>query len=113
MTAFGELLKPHQQALLANGFTVLQQAVIQHNLLSLSKMYVNITIHELGTVLGMTVDKAEVLASGMISEGQLNGHIDQVDNVIHFEDDMDQLMKWDEHITSACESVNKIIDYIS
>jgi COP9 signalosome complex subunit 4 len=38
------MLKPHQMALLPDGSTVLGRAVMQHNLLSASKLYNNIRI---------------------------------------------------------------------
>lgn len=111
--AFSSMLREHQQAQLPDGFTVLEDAVVQHNLRSVSKMYNNITFSELSALLGLTLDQAEKLASGMITESRLKGHIDQVDNVIHFDDDKDQLTAWDERIMCACEDVNNIIEVIS
>jgi COP9 signalosome complex subunit 4 len=42
--AFSSTLKPHQMALLPDGSTVLSKAVMQHNLLSASKLYNNISV---------------------------------------------------------------------
>ena len=42
--AFKSTLKPHQMALLPDGTTVLAKAVMQHNLLSASKLYNNISV---------------------------------------------------------------------
>lgn len=42
--AFAATLKEHQMALLPDGSTVLSKAVMQHNLLSASKLYNNITV---------------------------------------------------------------------
>lgn len=42
--AFAATLKAHQMALLPDGSTVLSKAVMQHNLLSASKLYNNITV---------------------------------------------------------------------
>ena len=41
--AFAEGLMPHQMATLADGTTVLDRAVTEHNLLSASKLYNNIS----------------------------------------------------------------------
>jgi hypothetical protein len=41
---FSKTLKPHQVATLPDGSTVLERAVIQHNLLSASKLYNNISV---------------------------------------------------------------------
>jgi hypothetical protein len=42
--SFANTLKPHQMAILPDGSTVLGKAMMQHNLLSASKLYNNITI---------------------------------------------------------------------
>ena len=41
----------------------------------------------------------------MISEGRLNGYIDQIDGVLHFVDDRDALKNWDERISELCVKV--------
>jgi COP9 signalosome complex subunit 4 len=69
--AFSRTLKPHQLATLPDGSTVLDRAVMQHNLLSASKLYNNILVEELGSLLGVPAAKAEAIAADMISEGRL------------------------------------------
>ena len=54
---FAKELKPHQIALLSDGSTVLDRAVIEHNLLSASKLYKNITFAELGQLLSIPPDR--------------------------------------------------------
>lgn len=110
---FAELLKPHQLALLADNSTVLDRAVIEHNLLSASKLYNNITFAELGTLLEISSDKAEKVAARMIVEGRLDGSIDQIDQLIKFAHEGDALSKWDNHIERACVTVNSILDGIT
>ena len=48
---FESLLQPHQKALTADGSTILDHAVIEHNLLAASKLYNNITFEGLGALL--------------------------------------------------------------
>lgn len=67
------------------GSTILDRAVIEHNLLSASKLYNNITFEELGALLEIAPAKAEKIASQMITEGRMNGYIDQIDSIVHFE----------------------------
>ncbi|KAH9610998.1 hypothetical protein KSS87_013229 [Heliosperma pusillum] len=55
--AFAEELKPHQKAFLPDKFTVLDRAMIEHNLLSASKLYTNISFDELGTLLAIPPHK--------------------------------------------------------
>ncbi|GAB4834055.1 COP9/signalosome complex subunit Csn4 [Ancistrocladus abbreviatus] len=108
--AFAEELKPHQKALLPDNFTVLDRAMIEHNLLSASKLYTNISFDELGTLLGIPPHKAEKIASRMIYEDRMRGSIDQVQAVIHFEDDTEELQQWDQQIVGVCQALNDILD---
>lgn len=68
-----------------SGSTILDRAVIEHNLLSASKLYNNISFEELGSLLEIPPTKAEKIASQMITEGRMNGYIDQIDSIVHFE----------------------------
>ena len=67
------------------GSTILERAVIEHNLLSASKLYNNVTFEELGALLEISPCKAEKIASQMITEGRMNGFIDQILAIVHFE----------------------------
>ena len=40
-----------------SGYTILQRAVIEHNLVAVSKIYTNITFAELGGLLGIPSEK--------------------------------------------------------
>lgn len=65
--------------------TVLDRAVMEHNLLASSKIYNNITFRGLGALLDLTPGAAETMARKMIEQGRLRGFIDQVDKLIWFE----------------------------
>ncbi|KAF8195855.1 hypothetical protein K438DRAFT_1826634 [Mycena galopus ATCC 62051] len=65
--------------------TVLDRAVMEHNLLASSKIYNNITFRGLGALLDLTPGAAETMARKMIEQGRLRGTIDQVDKLIWFE----------------------------
>ncbi len=67
------------------GSTILDRAVIEHNLLSASKLYNNISFEELGSLLEIPPAKAEKIASQMITEERMNGYVDQIDSIVHFE----------------------------
>ena len=81
---FEKSLRPHQMALTAEGLTVLQKAMIEHNLFAAAKMYNNITFVELGFFLHVDPDKAEKIARNMILENRIAGSIDQIDGMIYF-----------------------------
>ncbi|KAH8830517.1 hypothetical protein DL96DRAFT_1813555 [Flagelloscypha sp. PMI_526] len=65
--------------------TVLDRAVMEHNVLASSKIYNNITFRGLGALLDLTPSAAETMARKMIEQGRLRGSIDQVDKLIWFE----------------------------
>ncbi|KAK6170615.1 hypothetical protein SNE40_018970 [Patella caerulea] len=109
---FSALLQDHQKAVTADGSTILDRAVIEHNLLSASKLYINISFDELGSLLEIAPSKAEKIASQMITEGRMNGYIDQIDSVVHFESP-ETLPTWDKQIQSLCFQVNNIMEKIS
>jgi COP9 signalosome complex subunit 4 len=109
---FGNLLQPHQKASTTDGSTILERAVTEHNLLSASKLYNNITFEELGALLEIPPMKAEKIASQMITEGRMNGYIDQIDSIVHFET-REVLPTWDKQIQSLCYQVNQIIEKIT
>lgn len=82
---FEALLQLHQKASTLDGSSILDRAVFEHNLLSASKLYNNITFEELGALLEIQPSKAERIASQMITEERLLGYIDQIDKIVHFE----------------------------
>uniref|UniRef100_A0A3Q2QCT9 COP9 signalosome complex subunit 4 n=1 Tax=Fundulus heteroclitus TaxID=8078 RepID=A0A3Q2QCT9_FUNHE len=93
------------------GSSILDRAVIEHNLLSASKLYNNITFEELGALLEIPPAKAEKIASQMITEGRMNGFIDQIDGIVHFET-REPLPTWDKQIQSLCFQVNNLLEKI-
>lgn len=56
--------------------------------------------------------KAERIASQMITESRMNGHIDQIEGFVHFEA-REMLPQWDKQIQSLCFQVNNVIEKIS
>ena len=82
---FANGLAPHQLAKTADGSTVLAKAVVEHNLLSASRLYNNIGVKELGVLLDLDAEKAEDYAATMLEQGRLAGRIDQIDGVIFFD----------------------------
>jgi len=107
---FAAGLKRHHMAITSDGSTVLDRAVIEHNLLSASRLYNNITFDELGSLLVISPEQAERVAVRMISEERLKGSIDQIDRLITFESVADSINAWDKRIEGICHYVNLILD---
>lgn len=112
--AFRPTLRPHQVALDADGATVLDRAVTEHNLLAASQSYTNITFEALGALLGVTKEKAEEVCQTMAYEGRMHARLDQVEGVVEFEaaDTRNELARWDSQIEGICASVDACSDAI-
>ncbi|GAA5906621.1 uncharacterized protein JCM6883_004535 [Sporobolomyces salmoneus] len=104
ITSFSSSLSPHQLARLPpiqpiitpldepeeegkkGPETVLDRAMMEHNILAVSRVYNNITFEGLGGLLGMRPSAAEAMARGMIQQKRLvGGSIDQIDRIIIFD----------------------------
>jgi len=108
---FSKQLIPDHNGLCADGTTVLARAVTEHNILSASKLYTSMRFRELGDLADVPCRTAEKVASKMIGEGRLEATIDQVDEIVHFEQ-MERLPVWDGHIHEVCDEVNNIVENI-
>jgi COP9 signalosome complex subunit 4 len=82
---FAEDLLPRQLATTSDGSTVLDKAVVEHNLLGASKLYRNIRFEALGELLGLGADKSEETTARMIEQGRLVGRMDQLEWIVWFE----------------------------
>lgn len=129
VAAFAKKLAPHQLAVTADGTTVLDKAVIEHNLVAASKLYENIKIDALGAILGLqdstdfsAGEKAEAYAARMVEQGRLRGQIDQIEGVISFETEIGGgsktstsscLRQWDLGVQELAEDVERVATSIS
>lgn len=116
VNAFSKKLKPHHLAATSDGSTVLDKAVLEHNLLAASKLYLNMKTVQLGKMLGVDGDDAEIYAARMIQQGRLKGYIDQIEGIVYFETESDGLNKkqvlWDNHVRGLAEEVEIIAEVI-
>ncbi|KAL2160943.1 hypothetical protein VTH06DRAFT_8655 [Thermothelomyces fergusii] len=122
---FARGLAPHQLATTADGSTVLAKAVVEHNLLSASRLYRNIGFDELGLLLGLDGARAEDTTARMIEQGRLAGSIDQIDRVIWFGGGEPsgekgsgraevpagrEMRRWDANVQALAEDVERLAD---
>ncbi|KAI9647332.1 hypothetical protein NHQ30_003717 [Ciborinia camelliae] len=123
VSKFAEGLAPHQLAKTQDGTTVLQRAVVEHNLRAASRLYNNIHFEALGDILNLDGDKAEETTASMIEQGRLLGRIDQVERLIWFEGGEatgekgsgraegivgKELRRWDANVQGLAEEVEKV-----
>ncbi|KAI8349443.1 PCI domain-containing protein [Choanephora cucurbitarum] len=139
VSEFAATLRSHHLAKLADNTTVFDRAIIEHNLLSASKIYNNISITELAALLNVSPEQAEQIAARMISENRMIGSIDQLDQLISFESggaakeehladplttmgsaqanarieqSMLEVMKWDTAIQALCHDIDAVVTQI-
>lgn len=111
---FRPTLLPHQLTTHSDGDTVLDRAVMEHNLLAASRLYANIHFSELGTLLGISTSKAETTAARMIYEKRMTATIDQVEGILEFSTNAptQKIERWDAHIASLCGAVDDCVEAI-
>ncbi|KAL6873116.1 hypothetical protein J3F83DRAFT_732105 [Trichoderma novae-zelandiae] len=122
---FAEGLQPHQLATTADGSTVLAKAVVEHNLLGVSRLYNNIRFDALGSLLGLDAAKAEETTARMIEQGRLVGRMDQLDGTVWFQGgeasgqkgsrraDLvanKEMRRWDANVEGLAEDVESVIN---
>lgn len=107
---FESTLKEHQKAITADGFTVYKKAIIEHNIVAISKIYDNITIKELGNLLSLDSPRAEKLVAKMISEDRLHGAIDQIEGLLIFDVDKNVSYNVDNRIKNICGDLTSVFD---
>lgn len=106
---FAEGLLPHQMARVNEDFTVLDKAMIEHNMIAISKIYNNITFEQLGSLLEITAQKAEEIIASMITEKRVKAVLDQLSGTVEFTNESEVLHTWDAQITSVCRQVDDLI----
>ena len=122
---FAQGLDDHQLATTSDGSTVLAKAVVEHNLLSASRLYTNIGFDELGLLLGLDGKKAEDTTARLLEQGRLSGSIDQIEGVIWFEGGEasgekgsgraevpvgKEMRRWDSNVQALAEDVERLTD---
>lgn len=84
MPAFEETLKENQRQKDKDGTSILQRAVLQHNLLAISRIYKCVTFDDVSELLGISPESVEKSTTRLISTKCLHGRVDQIDRTIEF-----------------------------
>lgn len=123
---FESSLAEHQRAIMADGLTIVERGVLEHNMVAVSQLYTSIYFTQLCILLGGIVDanKAEKVAAKMITDGSLHGTIDEVEGILYFnatssttsketkDVSSSAILHWDETITTFCTQLNKVTDVV-
>lgn len=122
---FAAKLQPHHLAKTSDGSTVLDKAVLEHNVLGISKIYKNIYINGLADLLGVDAERAEEVAARMLEQGRIAGSIDQIQGLIifqgvgsgerktgHLEVGRQELRHWDANVQGLSEALEQVTTQI-
>lgn len=104
-------LMPHQTALLGDGLTIPEAAMIQHNLVAVAQIYRNITVTACAQLLDVATNRVEAAAAKMIAASRLAASLDQVDGVLHFHERATALDGFDESVKQLCLGVNACYEH--
>ena len=109
---FEDSLQIHQNVRGKEGYSVLEKALLEHNIEVISKIYKNISFQELGRFLEIAQEKAEKLISQMVIENRIRATLDQLAQMIEFESDSKQFVMFNSQITHVCDQINGLLKEI-
>ena len=109
---FDASLAEHQKAVMSDGLTIMERAVVEHNMIAVSDIYESIYLSELAWILGVTTTKAESIAATMIMDGSIHASIDQVDGFLIFTNDEQPIELYDRLVSNFCTELNNITNLI-
>ena len=84
---FKAALEDYQNIVMGDGYSTLDKALIEHNIVVISKIYMNIRFSELGNFLGIQPDQAEEFVAKMVAEGRIQAVLDQSNELVEFEEE--------------------------
>jgi COP9 signalosome complex subunit 4 len=109
LVQFDASLAEHQKAVMGDGLSILERAVLEHNMIAVADLYESIYLSELAWILGVTQIKAESLAASMIMDGSILASIDQVDGLLLFSNDESPTEMYDRLVNSFCMELNNAV----
>ena len=72
---------------MGDGYSVLDKALIEHNIVTISRIYMNIRFNELGNFLGIQPEQAEDIVAKMVEQGRVQATLDQDLELVEFEEE--------------------------
>ena len=112
LVQFDASLADHQKAVMGDGLTIMDRAVVEHNMIAVADMYESIYLSELAWILGVTSNKAENIAASMIMDGSILATIDQVEGLLLFPNEERPIETYDRLVDNFCVELNTIVTNI-
>lgn len=108
MASFEASLEAHQKAKMADGMTIVQRVVMEHNLLAVQRVYDSIRIQMLAQILETDTKQALLITAKMIVSGAILGTIDQVEGIVKFDNQQTRMQVWNGVISRTCWTMNEV-----
>jgi COP9 signalosome complex subunit 4 len=106
-------LAEHQKAIMADGLTIMERGIVEHNMVAIANLYQSIYFDELAHLLGVSSEaKAEQIAASMIMDGSLDGVIDQTERLLEFVSTETSQEMYDSAVSNFCMELNRVTDAI-
>ncbi|CAI6372300.1 unnamed protein product [Macrosiphum euphorbiae] len=103
------MLMPHQKVITNYGTTLLIEAIAEHNIQSIRILHKNIKIESFANLLGFDPYEAKLIAERMISEGRIEGSIDETNGLITFNTQKpDRLQSFQKNMESMNTHLNRM-----
>ena len=112
LVQFEASLVDHQKAVMGDGLTIMDRAVVEHNMIAVADLYESIYLSELAWILGVTATKAESISATMIMDGSIHASIDQVDGLLLFSNEELPVETYDRLVNNFCVELNNIVTNI-
>lgn len=112
LVQFEASLADHQKAVMGDGLTIMDRAVVEHNMIAVADLYESIYLSELAWILGVTANKAESISASMIMDGSIHASIDQVDGLLLFSSEEQPIEAYDRLVNNFCVELNNIVTNI-
>eukprot|EP00102_Acyrthosiphon_pisum_P025643 XP_016662853.1 PREDICTED: COP9 signalosome complex subunit 4-like [Acyrthosiphon pisum] len=107
MNEIETMLMPHQKAKTNYGTTLLVEAIAEHNIQSIRLLHKSIQLELFAKLLGFDLYEAKLIAERIISEGRIEGSIDETDGLIIFNSQKpDRIQSWHKNIESMNTQLN-------
>lgn len=109
---FEESLALHQNVRGKEGYTVLEKALLEHNIEVISKLYANISFTELGRFLEIPPAQAEKLISQMVIENRIKATLDQIEQIVEFASEGSQFGLFNRQVGHLCGEIGSLLSDI-
>lgn len=106
-------LAEHHRAKMPDGRTIVQNAMIRHNISVVASIYKRVSLKTMASILGVKEEKdAEHVITEMINKEGLKAIIDGVDGTIEFNPDDSKLIDWEDQIYEFCKEFDLLCNEI-